>query len=83
MLSDLPFASDVACFTMWLQAKAGTDANVRPPPLLNANSKSLTTYMKAWFEQFSVGAAWNVYSDYCVLDQNKANDSVSFVIILH
>lgn len=50
--------------------------------LLNDNSPSLTRDLANWFEQFPPGAAWNLYSDYCVGNTEKANDSFSFVITL-
>ncbi|SEJ91399.1 GCN5 family acetyltransferase [Pseudomonas sp. NFACC07-1] len=50
--------------------------------LLNDNSPSLTTDMKTWFKQFTPDAPWNIYSDYCVGNPDKANDSFSFVITL-
>lgn len=50
--------------------------------LLNDNSLSLTHDLANWFEQFPPGAAWNLYSDYCVGNTEKANDSFSFVITL-
>ncbi|CFV39987.1 Uncharacterised protein [Yersinia enterocolitica] len=34
--------------------------------LLDANSLSLTRDLANWFKQFPAGAAWNLYSDYCV-----------------
>jgi hypothetical protein len=51
--------------------------------LLTENSPSLTHDMQAWFEKYPTDAAWNVYSDYCVGNIDKANDSFSFVITLH
>jgi hypothetical protein len=50
--------------------------------LLYYNNPSLTHDMERWFENFPSGAAWNVYSDYCVGNLEKANDSFSFVITL-
>jgi hypothetical protein len=50
--------------------------------LLTDNSPSLTRDMQAWFEKYRADAAWNVYSDYCVGNTDKANDSFSFVITL-
>jgi hypothetical protein len=38
--------------------------------------------MQAWFKQYPPDAAWNIYSDYCVGNPDKANDSFSFVITL-
>ncbi|QAX83240.1 GCN5 family acetyltransferase [Pseudomonas sp. DTU12.3] len=50
--------------------------------LLTDNSPSLTNDMQVWFEKYRADAAWNVYSDYCVGNTDKANDSFSFVITL-
>ncbi|HDW2321751.1 TPA: hypothetical protein RLT74_005444 [Klebsiella pneumoniae] len=50
--------------------------------LLYDNNLSLTCDLANWFEQFPSGAAWNIYSDYCVGNTEKANDSFSFVITL-
>lgn len=50
--------------------------------LLDANSLSLTRDLANWFKQFPAGAAWNLYSDYCVGNREKPNDSFSFVITL-
>lgn len=50
--------------------------------LLVENNPSLTRDMKAWFEQYPPDAPWNIYSDYCVGNTEKANDSFSFVITL-
>jgi hypothetical protein len=50
--------------------------------LLTDNSPSLTSDMQSWFKQYRSDAAWNIYSDYCVGNKEKANDSFSFVITL-
>lgn len=50
--------------------------------LLTDNSPSLTSDMQAWFKQYPPDAPWNIYSDYCVGNPDKANDSFSFVITL-
>ncbi|PHR17895.1 MAG: GCN5 family acetyltransferase [Sphingopyxis sp.] len=50
--------------------------------LLTDNSPSLTGDMKEWFKQYRPDTAWNIYSDYCVGNPEKANDSFSFVITL-
>jgi hypothetical protein len=50
--------------------------------LLTDYSPSLTSDMQAWFKQYRTDAAWNIYSDYCVGNIEKANDSFSFVITL-
>lgn len=50
--------------------------------LLVDNSRSLTSDMQAWFSQYPPDAPWNIYSDYCVGNEEKANDSFSFVITL-
>lgn len=50
--------------------------------LLTDNSPSLASDMQAWFKQYPPDAAWNIYSDYCVGNTEKANDSFSFVITL-
>lgn len=50
--------------------------------LLTDNSPSLTSDMQAWFKQYPPDAPWNIYSDYCVGNTEKANDSFSFVITL-
>lgn len=50
--------------------------------LLLDNSPSLISDMQAWFKKYPPDAAWNIYSDYCVGNPDKANDSLSFVITL-
>jgi hypothetical protein len=50
--------------------------------LLLDNSPSLISDMQAWFMKYPPDAAWNIYSDYCVGNPDKANDSLSFVITL-
>lgn len=50
--------------------------------LLTNNSSSLTRDMQDWFQQYPSDAPWNIYSDYCVGNTEKANDSFSFVITL-
>jgi len=50
--------------------------------LLTDNSPSLTSDMQAWFKQYPPDATWNILSDYCVGNTEKANDSFSFVITL-
>lgn len=50
--------------------------------LLTDNSPSLNSDMQAWFKQYPPDAPWNIYSDYCVGNTEKANDSFSFVITL-
>ncbi|WBW59211.1 MULTISPECIES: GCN5 family acetyltransferase [Enterobacteriaceae] len=50
--------------------------------LLTNNSLSCISDMQAWFKQYPPDAAWNIYSDYCVGNPDKANDSFSFVITL-
>ncbi|NAT74450.1 GCN5 family acetyltransferase, partial [Pseudomonas syringae pv. actinidiae] len=51
--------------------------------LLNENTPSVIRDMDEWFQDFPDDAAWNVYSDYCVGNPDKANDSFSFVITLN
>lgn len=51
--------------------------------LLTKNNLSCISDMQAWFKQFPLDAAWNIYSDYCVGNPDKANDSFSFVITLN
>lgn len=43
--------------------------------LLNENTPSVIRDMDEWFQDFPDDAAWNVYSDYCVGNPDKANDS--------
>lgn len=50
--------------------------------LLTNNSLSCISDMQAWFKHYPPDAAWNIYSDYCVGNPDKANDSFSFVITL-
>lgn len=51
--------------------------------LLNENTPSVIRDMDEWFQDFPADAVWNVYSDYCVGNPDKANDSFSFVITLN
>lgn len=51
--------------------------------LLDSVYRTISADLEAWFEQFPQGAAWNVFSDYCIGDQNKSNDSFSFAIVLN
>lgn len=51
--------------------------------LLTDNSPSLISDMQAWFKHYPPDAAWNIYSDYCIGNSEKANDSFSFVITLN
>lgn len=51
--------------------------------LLNENTPSVIRDMDEWFQGFPADAAWNVYSDYCVGNPDKASDSFSFVITLN
>lgn len=50
--------------------------------LLTDISPSLTNGMQVWFEKYLADTAWNVYSDYCVGNTDKANDTFSFIITL-
>lgn len=50
--------------------------------LITNNSASLTRDVEAWFEKYRADAAWNIYSDYCVGNKSKANNSFSFVLTL-
>jgi hypothetical protein len=45
--------------------------------------RTISADLEAWFEQFPQGVAWNVFSDYCVGDLNKANDTFAFAIVLN
>lgn len=51
--------------------------------ILDTSYKSVASDMKEWFAPYPAGAAWNVFSDYCIGDQNKQNDTFSFVILLN
>lgn len=42
--------------------------------LLETVYRTISTDLEAWFQQFPEGWAWNVFSDYCIGDQNKPND---------
>ncbi|GAA5666900.1 hypothetical protein Brsp07_05422 [Brucella sp. NBRC 14130] len=51
--------------------------------LLDTVYRTITADLEAWFDQFPQGVAWNVFSDYCIGDPNKSNDSFSFAIVLN
>lgn len=51
--------------------------------LLETVYRTISADLEAWFEQFPEGLAWNVFSDYCIGDQNKANDVFAFAIVLN
>ena len=51
--------------------------------LLNASFRTVASDMEQWFAQFPAGTAWNVFSDYCIGDDRKANDAFSFAIVLN
>ncbi|MBY3141830.1 hypothetical protein HFO65_29150 [Rhizobium laguerreae] len=51
--------------------------------LLDTVYRTILADLEAWFEQFPQGLAWNVFSDYCIGDQNKANDTFAFAIVLN
>ncbi|KWV53659.1 hypothetical protein AS026_03130 [Rhizobium altiplani] len=43
--------------------------------------RAIAADLEAWFERFPQGLAWNVFSDCCVGDPNKANDAFTFAIV--
>ncbi|WFR97504.1 hypothetical protein [Rhizobium tumorigenes] len=51
--------------------------------LLETVYGTITADLDAWFKQYPEGLAWNVFSDYCIGDQNKANDVFAFAIVLN
>jgi len=51
--------------------------------LLNTSYRTVAMEMDAWFAPFPAGVAWNVFSDYCVGDEKKANDAFAFAIVLN
>ncbi|MBY5400139.1 hypothetical protein HFN01_35705 [Rhizobium leguminosarum] len=51
--------------------------------LLETVYRTISADLEAWFEQFPQGLAWNVFSDYCIGDPNKANDTFAFAIVLN
>ncbi|MEC4678366.1 MAG: N-acetyltransferase, partial [Nitrospirota bacterium] len=52
-------------------------------PLKDVFGKSAFRDMSAWFADMPNDASWYVISDYCVGDQNKQNDTVSFSVLLN
>jgi hypothetical protein len=51
--------------------------------LLETVYRTISVDLEAWFEQFPQGLAWNVFSDYCIGDPNKANVTFAFAIVLN
>lgn len=51
--------------------------------LLDTVYRTIAADLAVWFEQLPQGAAWNVFSDYCVGDANKSNDTFAFAIVLN
>ncbi|MBY5767038.1 hypothetical protein HFO06_28740 [Rhizobium leguminosarum] len=51
--------------------------------LLNTSYRTVASEMESWFAAFPAGAAWNVFSDYCIGDEKKANDAFAFAIVLN
>ncbi len=51
--------------------------------LLETVYRTISADLEAWFKQFPEGLAWNVFSDYCIGDPNKANDVFAFAIVLN
>ncbi|SCB40624.1 hypothetical protein [Rhizobium hainanense] len=51
--------------------------------LLETVYRTISADLEAWFEQFPEGLAWNVFSDYCIADPKKANDTFAFAIVLN
>ncbi|KXF77908.1 hypothetical protein ATN84_25000 [Paramesorhizobium deserti] len=51
--------------------------------LLETVYRTISADLEAWFRQFPEGLAWNVFSDYCIGDSNKANDTFAFAIVLN
>ncbi|MFA1677419.1 hypothetical protein ACDY97_33215 [Rhizobium mongolense] len=51
--------------------------------LLNTSYRTVAAEMDSWFAPFPAGAAWNVFSDYCIGDEKKANDAFAFAIVLN
>lgn len=51
--------------------------------LLETVYRTISADLEVWFQQFPEGLAWNVFSDYCIGDQNKPNDVFAFAIVLN
>lgn len=51
--------------------------------LLDTVYRTISDDLEAWFEQFPQGVAWNIFSDYCIGDPKKSNDTFAFVIVLN
>lgn len=51
--------------------------------LLDTSYRTIGVDMERWFAPFPEGLAWNVLSDYCISDPNKANDAFAFAIVLN
>ncbi|MDW9620232.1 hypothetical protein [Sinorhizobium meliloti] len=51
--------------------------------LLDTVYRTIAADMERWFEPFPDGQAWNVFSDYCIGDPKKANDTFAFAIVLN
>lgn len=51
--------------------------------LLDTVYRTIGDEMERWFAPFPEGQAWNVFSDYCIGDSKKANDTFAFAIVLN
>lgn len=51
--------------------------------LLETVYRTISADLEEWFKPFPEGWAWNVFSDYCIGDRNKANDVFAFAIVLN
>ncbi len=51
--------------------------------LLNTSYRTIAIELERWFEPFPPKAAWNVFSDYCIAEEKKANDSFAFAVVLN
>ncbi|MQX73982.1 hypothetical protein [Sinorhizobium meliloti] len=51
--------------------------------LLDTVYRTIAADTERWFEPFPDGQAWNVFSDYCIGDPKKANDTFAFAIVLN
>lgn len=51
--------------------------------LLDTSYRTISLEMDRWFAAYPSDIAWNVFSDYCIGDKNKANDAFSFAVVLN
>lgn len=50
---------------------------------LSTSYHTIADELDQWFSRFPEGAAWNIFSDYCIGDDNKSNDTFAFAVVLN